>query len=63
MLRKKGLDVYDYTLLQEKGFMKKEEDKKMSGKVTKDGYKSSFVLGFDGKRRIGLKELYKRKGK
>lgn len=39
---KKNDEVYDYTLLQRKGFLKKEEEKKPLGKVTKDGY---FELG------------------
>jgi hypothetical protein len=39
---KKGIDTYDYTLLQKKGFLKKGEEKKSGVSVTKDGY---FNLG------------------
>ena|SRR3989344_3909828 len=41
VFKKKGIDIYDYTLLQKKGFIKKEESKK-GVEITKDGY---FVLG------------------
>lgn len=37
-------EVYDYTLLQKKGFLKLKEPKKSAGKVTKDGY---FELGLE----------------
>lgn len=31
-------EVYDYTFLQKKGFLKKSEEKKPLGKVSRDGY-------------------------
>jgi hypothetical protein len=44
---KKGIDTYDYTLLQKKGLIKKGEETKSSVSVTKDGY---FVLGNSGEQ-------------
>lgn len=40
--RKKRIDTYDYTLLQKRGLLKKEEIKSSGVKVTRDGY---FELG------------------
>ncbi len=34
----KDNEVYDYTLLQKKGFLKKGEEKKPLGRITRDGY-------------------------
>ena|SRR3989344_9606173 len=42
VFRKKGIETYDYTLLQKRGLLKKEEAKRSGVKVTKDGY---FELG------------------
>ena len=37
-------EIYDYTLLQKKGYLKVKESKKSGAKVTKDGY---FELGLE----------------